>query len=107
MDDDRLHEILYEWEAPESTVEMDSRMRAAWRSAHPPLWRRLWSARISVPIPVLAALLVLAAVLLFSLSPAPPAAPEMGRYVTHLNATGFQPVTNGEARVVKIEEMKQ
>jgi hypothetical protein len=56
--------------------------------------------------PVLAALLVFAAVLLFSLWPTPPAA-EMGRYVTHLNATGFQPVTNGEARVVRVEEMKQ
>jgi hypothetical protein len=107
MDDDRLHQILREWEAPAPAAKMDDCICAAWRTAHPPAWRRLWSTRISVPVPVLAGLLLLAVALFVSLRRAPPARQEIGRYVTRLNATGFQPAPNGEARVVKIEEMKQ
>jgi hypothetical protein len=107
MDDDRLHEILREWEVPAPAAKMDDCVRAAWRTAHPPAWRRLWSARISMPVPVLAGLLLLAVALFVSLRLAPTASPAIGRYVTRLNATGFQPAPNGEARIVKIEEMKQ
>lgn len=107
MEDDRLRALLEEWRAPEPPAEMDGRVRATFRAAHPPVWRSIWTARITVPVPVLAALVLIVLTLLVALRPAPPGAPTMSRYVTRLSATGFQPVPNGEARIVKIGEIKQ
>jgi hypothetical protein len=86
---------------------MDARIRAAWRSSRPRLWKRIWSARVSVPVPVLVVLLLIAAFLAvkFELARSTVDAPsEAGGYVTHLNANGFQPVPNGEARVITVKE---
>jgi hypothetical protein len=68
MEDDKLRAVLRAWEAPEPDPEMDARVRAAWRALHPAgwkrTWKRIWTARVSVPVPVLAALLLIAAFLL-------------------------------------------
>jgi hypothetical protein len=112
MEDDKLRAVLRAWEAPEPNPEMDARVRAAWRVSHPPgwrrMWKRIWTARVSVPVPVLAALLLVAAFLLVTFGAARRSTAEMpsgpGGYVTHLNATGFQPVPNGEARVITVKE---
>jgi hypothetical protein len=108
MEDDKLRGVLRAWEAPEPNPEMDARVRAAWRASHPPGWKRVWTARVSVPVPVLAALLLLAAFLLvkFGATRRSPAETPSGHggYVTQLNATGFQPVPNGEARVITVKE---
>jgi len=108
MEEDKLRAVLREWEAPVPNPAMDARVRAAWRAAHPRGWKRIWTARVSVPVPVLAALLLIAAFLLVKLSTARRSTAETpsghGAYVTELNATGFQPVPNGEARVITVKE---
>jgi hypothetical protein len=110
MEDDKLRAILRAWEAPEPNREMDARVRAAWRVSHPPGWKRIWTARVSVPVPVLAALLLIAALVLVRFGVARRSAAETpsgpGGYVTQLNATGFQPVPNGEARVITVKEAR-
>jgi hypothetical protein len=107
MDDEQLRSVLREWNAPEPDAAMDQRIHSAWRESHPGTWKRIWSARISVPVPILAALLLIAMVLWFKLGPsrsATVAPAETGGYVTQLNATGFQPAPNGEARIVTVKE---
>jgi hypothetical protein len=105
---DSLDALLREWKSPEPTVELDQRVTSAYRSAvraprfSAPVWRQFWTMRLSVPVPALVA----AALAIFSLffwlrpSAAPAAAPNTSRVVTRLNASGFQPLPNGEARVV-------
>jgi hypothetical protein len=108
MEDDKLRAVLREWEAPQPNPAMDARVRAGWRAAHPPGWKRIWTARVSVPIPVLAALLLIAVFLLVKFGAARRSTAETpsghGGYVTELTATGFQPVPNGEARVITVKE---
>lgn len=107
MEDDKLRAVLREWEAPEPNPAMDARVRAAWRGAHRPAWKSIWTARISIPVPVLAALLLVAALLLMKFGVARPTevAPSgSGNFVTQGNASGFQPVPNGEARVITVKE---
>jgi hypothetical protein len=107
MDDDNLRAILREWKAPHPDPQMDARVRAAWRASHPALWKRIWTTRVSVPVPVLAALLLIAAFLVLKFGvarPAPEAPSEAGGYITRLNATGFRPVPNGEAQVITVKE---
>jgi hypothetical protein len=106
-ENDPLKAVLREWQAPEPSAALDQRIRAgflAMRSAS--RWARFWSARVSVPVPVLAAVLLLAAVAWLvesrpAVQPVPPSQPGV---VTRLEATGFQPEPNGAARV---EEVKQ
>jgi hypothetical protein len=110
MEDDKLRAVLRAWEAPEPNPEMDARVRAVWRASHPPGWKRIWTARVSVPVPVLAALLLIAALLLMRFGAARRSTAEtpsgQGGSVTQLNATGFQPVPNGEARVITVKEVR-
>jgi hypothetical protein len=110
MEDDKLHAILREWEAPEPNPGMDARVRAAWRASHPAAWKRIWTARVSMPVPVLAALLLIAAFLLAKFGTPRRSTAETpsqpGGYVTQLNAAGFQPVPNGEARVITVKEAR-
>jgi hypothetical protein len=107
-EDDKLRAVLRAWEAPEPNPEMDARVRAGWRALHPPAWKRIWSARVTVPVPVLAALLLIAALILVKFGAARRSAAEApsgpGSYVTQLNPSGFQPVPNGEARVITVKE---
>lgn len=104
-ENDPLRALLREWQAPEPSAALDERIRAGFRAARAPSpWARIWQARISVPVPVLAALVLLAAVAwLVQFRPAAPAVREPG-IVTRLEATGFQPEPNG---VALVEEVKQ
>src|SRR5580704_851301 len=108
MDDDKLRDVLRAWEAPEPNPAMDARISAVWRASHPPGWKRIWMARVSVPVPVLAALLLIAALLWVKFGAARRSTAEApsgsGAYVTQLNPSGFQPVANGEARVITVKE---
>ena len=61
IDDDKLRSVLREWEAPQPSPAMDARVRAAWRGAHRPAWKNIWTARVSIPVPAMAVLLLAAA----------------------------------------------
>ena len=105
---DPLRSLLHEWEAPEAPAALEARVRAAYRAGRrPTIWERLWSIRVSIPAPVLAAavLLIVAALWLErqSLLPQGPAAntPGGGAYMTRLEAAGFQPLPDGEIRVIR------
>ena len=109
MEDDSLRPLLREWEAPEPPPAMDARIHAAWRAAHParPRWN-FWSPRVSVPVPVLAAVMLVLLALFVQFRSEPPTASRGGRaYVTQVDAEGFQPLPNGAARVVQLEGIPQ
>src|SRR5580704_4298671 len=100
---DPLKSLLHEWKSPEPGDALDRQVLNAYRASVPPAerqpatWRRLLTARISIPVPVLLA--AAAAVLLFFWfrpAPAPSSPPDSPGVVTHLNATGFEPLPNGE-----------
>jgi hypothetical protein len=61
-----------------------------------------------MPAPALVAAAVAILALFFWLRPAatPPAPPAPGGMVTRLNASGFQPLPDGEARVIPALEVK-
>jgi len=106
-ENDPLQAVLREWQAPEPSAVLDERVRAGFRAIQPsPRWPRFWSARVSVPVPVLAAVLLLVAVVwLMEFRPAEPLVPpRQPGVVTRLEATGFQPEPNG---VALVEEVKQ
>jgi hypothetical protein len=108
---DFLNSVLREWEAPQPPSAMDARVRAAYREVHhPSLWRRIWSARVTIPVPVLAAVLLLLAPVLwlkFRARPPAPAEPANVGYVTRLEAAGFKPLPDGATRVIRAGEVKQ
>ena len=112
---DLLDALLREWKLSEPTVGLDQRVIAAYRSAvrrdrvSARVWRRFWTTRVSIPAPALvAAALAIFALFLWLL---PSAAPAMWRdtpgAVTRLNASGFQPLPNGDARVVPAMEVQR
>lgn len=112
---DLLDVLLRKWKLPEPTAEFDQRVTSAYRSAvrpersSVPAWRQFWTTRVSVPAPAL----VLAALSIFILffwwrpPAAPVTPPETPGAVTRLNVSGFQPLPNGEARVVPAMEVKK
>jgi hypothetical protein len=116
-ENDPLRALLREWKSPEPAPELDTRIAAAYRAAmshdalrRPPILRRFWRARVSLPAPVFAVgvLAVLAVVLWFRVaSPPPPALPTTSDVVTHLDATGFQALPDGEARVISVKELRK
>ena len=110
---DPMHYLLREWKSPEPGTDFDDRVASAYWAEFPigrrgqPVLRRFWKARVSVPLPVLLA--AMAAVVLFLWlrpAPAPAAAPSSAEppsgVLTHLNVSGFQPLPNGDARVVSV-----
>ena len=109
MENDSLKNVLKEWRAPEPTSALDARLRAAYRDVYRPSpWKLFWMTRISVPAPALAvfAILVFALILQFRSAPAP-VAPRADRgYIPRMEATGFQPLPNGAARVVAGEGVR-
>jgi len=114
MDHENLQDVLREWKAPEPPAAMDARMMAEYRMAHPAparqsLWSSFWKLRISVPAPALAALVLFTLAWFLTFRPGPvPVAPQPGTgYITRLDAAGFQPLPNGEARVVRVGAIQQ
>lgn len=117
-EDDRLSSLLREWHAPEPSSAMDARVRAAYRGVHRPTrWRRFWSAQVSIPVPLLAVLLLIVAAIGFQLrfrsptaqpvaAPATAVPPRSG-YVTRIETAGFQPLRDGATRVIRARESKQ
>jgi hypothetical protein len=112
---DSLDALLREWKSPDPTPELDHRVTSAYRSAvrtppfSPRVWRRFWSMRVSVPAPALVAAALAILILLFWLRPsaAPAASPETSGVVTRLNASGFQPLPDGQARVIPAVEVQK
>ena len=112
---DSLDALLREWKPPEPTAELDETVMSAYRSAvRSPQssqrgWQRFWTMRVSVPAPALLAAALAIVTLIFWLRPpaAPLAAPETPGAVTRLDANGFQPLPNGEARVIPAMEVQK
>ena len=105
---DSLDDLLREWKLPEPTAELDRRVIAGYRPGGG--WRRFWTLRVSVPAPAMVAMALVIVALLIWLRPvAAPAALAPAREkpgaVTQLNASGFQPLPNGEARVIPAMEI--
>lgn len=117
MENDPLNSVLRDWEAPAPPTAMDARVLAAYRTAYRPAyrsspWWRFWSARVSIPVPALAALLVIVTALWFQFRVPPPvvqpgvAAPGEG-YLTRIEAAGFRPLPDGATRVIRSGGVKQ
>jgi hypothetical protein len=112
-ENDPLDPILREWEAPEPSPALDARIRAAYRDGrHPSPWQRFWWMRVSIPVPVLAAalLLIAAGLWLFRWQPAArpmPPARSGGSYLTRLETAGFQPLPDGATRVIRSGDRKR
>jgi hypothetical protein len=100
---DSLDSLLHEWKAPEPPQELDGRVTSAYRSAirSEGGWKRLWTLRVSVPVPVLLGVAIAMFALLLWLRPAasPVAMPTA-------SPGGFQPLPNGDARVVPVAEVQ-
>lgn len=105
---DSLDALLREWEVPEPNEALDRRVIAAYRTTRhaeetpSPFWKRFWTTRVSMPAPALvAAALAVVALVVWLWSSAAPAPPTQGPgAVTRLNVTGFQPLPNGDARII-------
>jgi hypothetical protein len=115
---DSLDDLLHEWKLPEPTPGLDRRVISEYRSAVRPAgifpqgWRQFWTMRVSVPAPALVVVAIAAVALFIWLRPAAaPAASTPAREtpgaVTQLSANGFQPLPNGEARVIPAAEISK
>ena len=112
---DPLDALLREWKSTDPPAELDQRVVSSYRSAVGSQrvssrgWRRFWSMRVSIPAPVLLAAAVVAVILFLWLRPPGAPTPSRAPYdaVTRLNATGFEPLPNGQARVIPAAEIKQ
>jgi hypothetical protein len=111
---DSLDALLREWKSPDPAPQLDRSVITAYRSTvRPPRpWRQFWTMRISIPAPALLAAALAIAALLFWLrpSPAPKAstpATEPPSAVTQLDARGFQPLPNGEAKIIQAKEIQK
>jgi hypothetical protein len=106
-----LDTLLREWKAPEPAAGLDQRVAAAYRSAvrRPAPWKQFWKMRISIPAPVLVAAALVLFALFFWLRPAvaPVTSPEPSGVVTRLNALGFEPLPDGQARVLPVSELQK
>jgi anti-sigma factor RsiW len=108
MENDPLRSVLQEWEAPEVPPSLDAKVRAAFRERSPASpWWLFWRARVSVPVPVLAGLLLIAMALILKLRPLPQASAEHGLAITQVDAKGFVPVPDGAVRVVPAGGIQQ
>jgi hypothetical protein len=100
LDDKDLSELLREWEAPRAPRGLWRRVnarRGSW-------WRWLLTGSIRVPVPVGAAVAILAAIWIYSTSapdvttpPPPPRAPLV-------SLADFHPVAEIEPRIIKVQQ---
>jgi len=111
---DPLDELLRELKSPEPPPGMDHFVVETYRASFPPsklrtqAWWRFWEMRVSVPVPVLLAAAIVIVVLFWYRSTTPPsAAAGTTGIVTSLNSTGFQPLPNGEARIITVKGAPQ
>lgn len=111
---DPLHALLREWHSPEPTSELNDRVidvyRAEFRTGEDrsSIWQQVWKTRVSVPVPILGAAIILLALLFWLHSaPVPSIQSDTAGVVTRLNGTGFQPLPNGHAQIVPIKETHQ
>ena len=112
--DRELGRLLQEWAVPAVPDALDDRMKGLFRAhVRPPLWRRLFSTSIRVPLPVaVAVLLLLAAAFWIPRRPAAPvesaesgaatrsARAESEPVVTRTSLAGFEPVREMNVTVV-------
>jgi hypothetical protein len=105
-ENDPLRAVLREWQTPELPAGLDERVRAGFHALQAPsLWQRFLSARITMPVPVLAAAVVLLALVwAIGFRPSPPAPARRPGLMTRLEATGFHAVPDG---VALVEDVKQ
>lgn len=107
-EDESLRSVLREWNAPEPGAAVDAQIRDAWKAECRPVWRRIWTARISVPVPLAVAALVLAAALIgFRGAPPVAPAPKARLVVQEATASGFIALPDGAARVVSAKDFEQ
>jgi hypothetical protein len=111
---DPFNRLLHEWRAPDLPSSLEARIAGAYRTKltcpyrQPPFYRRWWTARISIPVPLLGLALLLVAMLFwFRSKSAPGLPPETAGVVTRVNATGFEPLPNGRAHLVPVKETHQ
>jgi hypothetical protein len=110
IEDDELQALLRtQWKAPEPNIAMDWRIISAYKSVRPPsAWARFWMVRISVPAPVLIAVIVAIIGLFVWIRPgANPVMAPLPTLTTRVNAIGFEPLPDGEVRVVKASEVRK
>jgi hypothetical protein len=99
-ENDPLNSVLREWDAPKPPPAMDARVLAAYRAGYrpghrPSPWWRFCPARVSIPVPVLAALVVILTAFWFQFRVQPPVvqpgrvAPPGEGYLTRMEAAGF------------------
>ena len=108
-DNDPLNSILREWESPEPSSGLDARVRAAYLAMlRPSPWKRMWFSRVSIPIPVLAGLLLLVTAMWWiqsrsrTLGVQPViTSPAENEYVTRIEIAGYQPLPNGATRILR------
>jgi hypothetical protein len=107
---DDLDGLLAHWRAPDVPRTVDDRLLASYRSHvdERPLWRRLFTATIRVPVPLAAAALI-ALILSVALAwnGAAPADVQRARarrldtpVITHTSLAGFEPVSQSDGTVV-------
>lgn len=85
LNDDELNRLLSRWEAPQKPASLKSKIFVR----KPPIWRRLWTTSLRVPLPVAASIVLLLALWFQYFRPVtPPETP--GAVPTSL--AGFQPV---------------
>jgi hypothetical protein len=110
---DSLDALLREWKSPDPTAELDQRVIVGYRTHVRPSrsWRQFWTMRVSIPAPALLAAALAILALFFWLRPSAPTAStpatEPPSAVTQLNASGFQPLPNGEAKVIPAREIQK
>ena len=85
LNDDELNRLLSRWEAPQKPASLKRKIFVS----KPPIWRRLWTTSLRVPLPVAASIVVLFVLWFHYVRPVePPETP--GAVPTSL--AGFQPV---------------